>query len=151
MNTDPSTEQDVSTESQRQALDAMSADLVGKLNRMIEEQNDRVQAFATQYPQQAELMQEQMRQAQAAPAPQPAAPQPAPEMHRPSPRPTSSVTPPPVAKPHAAPPPSVRPQQQPPAKSKPAVPDKDKGENSIGCGKLVVIIAIIVILLRCCN
>lgn len=138
-------EQEVSTEAQRQALDAMSGELLDKLNRMIEEQNARVQDFATQYPQAA------------APAPEPVtyhAPQPEPPTEQPAeqPRPTHSVTPPPAAKPRAATPPPVRPQQHTPtAKAGPAAPAKDKDENSIGCGKLVVIIAIIVILLRCCN
>lgn len=138
---DTPNEQEVSTESQRQALDAMSSELVDKLNRMIEEQNARVRAFATQYPQQA------------APAPEPVtyhAPQPEPPAEQP--RPMHSVTPPPAAKPRTEAPPPVRPQQHAPAaKVKPAAPAKDKDENSIGCGKLVVIIAIIVILLRCCN
>ena len=35
----------VSTEPQRLALDAMSRELVEKLNRMVEEQNQRVEAF----------------------------------------------------------------------------------------------------------
>lgn len=138
-------EQEVSTETQRQALDAMSGELLDKLNRMIEEQNARVQDFATQYPQAA------------APAPEPVtyrAPQPEPPAAQPAaqPRPTHSVTPPPAATPRAATPPPVRPQQHTPAaKAKPAASATDKGENSIGCGKLVFIIAIIVILLRCCN
>ncbi|MDO4220618.1 MAG: hypothetical protein Q4C88_00670 [Akkermansia sp.] len=41
---------EVSTEAARQALDAMSEQLVQKLNRMIEEQEARVQAFAVQNP-----------------------------------------------------------------------------------------------------
>lgn len=41
---------EVSTEAQRQALDAMSEELVQKLNRMIEEQDARVKAFAVQNP-----------------------------------------------------------------------------------------------------
>ena len=41
---------EVSTEVQRQALDAMSEELVQKLNRMIEEQDARVKAFAVQNP-----------------------------------------------------------------------------------------------------
>lgn len=148
MNTDPSTEQDVSTESQRQALDAMSADLVSKLNNMIEEQNARVQAFATQYPQAA------------APEPKPVtyhAPQPEPPAETPYPepqRPTHNIPLPPAAKPRTVAPQPERPQQHaatpPPIRPK-APAAKGKEENSIGCGPLLVIIAIIVILLRCCN
>lgn len=41
---------EVSTEAQRQALDTMSEELVQKLNRMIEEQDARVKAFAVQNP-----------------------------------------------------------------------------------------------------
>ena len=41
---------EVSTEAQRQALDAMSEELVQKLNRMIEEQDARVREFAVQNP-----------------------------------------------------------------------------------------------------
>ena len=41
---------EVSTEAQRQALDAMSEELVQKLNRMIEEQDARVKEFAVQNP-----------------------------------------------------------------------------------------------------
>ena len=41
---------EVSTEAQRLALDAMSEELVQKLNRMIEEQEARVQEFAVQNP-----------------------------------------------------------------------------------------------------
>ena len=41
---------EVSTEAQRQALDSMSEELVQKLNRMIEEQDARVKAFAVQNP-----------------------------------------------------------------------------------------------------
>ncbi|MCQ2365476.1 MAG: hypothetical protein MJ051_08010 [Akkermansia sp.] len=152
---EPSVEQDVSTEAQRQALDAMSADLISKLNSMIEEQNARVQTFATQYPQQAEQMQEQMQQQTAptpapAPAPQPEAPQPETVAYRQTPRLQKSVTPPPVAKPRTETPPPVR-MQHAPAKPKTVAPAKGKDESSIGCGKLIVIIAVIVILLRCCN
>lgn len=130
-------EQEVSTEAQRQALDAMSADLVSKLNRMIEEQNARVQEFATQYPQAAATESEPVTYH--APRPEP-------------PRPTHSVTPPPAVKPSPEAPPPARPQRHvPAAKTKSTPPDAGKGENSIGCGKLVFIIAVIVILLRCCN
>lgn len=150
MNPDSSTEQNVSTEAQRQALDAMSAELVGKLNCMIAEQNARVQTFASQYPDapvsSAPLVEESSYRAPQAPAPQPA-----PVAPLPTPRPQRSVTPPPTAKPHTETPPPIRPQKPPVAKGKAAAPAKDKSENSIGCGPLIVIIAIIVILLRCCS
>lgn len=142
MNPEPA-EQEVSTEAQRQALDVMSAELVNKLNLMIEEQNARVQAFATQYPDAAPP----------AAATSWEAPQPAPAVYRPAPAPTRSVTPPPAAKQHPEPPqPAAKPHAATPPPIRPKSPAaKAKEENSIGCGPLVVIIAIIVILLRCCS
>lgn len=77
-------EQHVSTEAQRMALEAMSAQLVHKLNAMIREQEDRARAFAEQHhstlsvPQNQHLpVAEPVRSTP--PPPAPVKPQPAPQ------------------------------------------------------------------------
>lgn len=138
-------EQEVSTEAQRQALDAMSGELVDKLNHMIEEQNARVQAFATQYPQQAAALQERLQQQE---ADAPTTPAPLPPAAPPATCP-SHVSPPPHKQTRATAPEPAPAAPQP--RRAPQPKQEPEKEGSIGCGKLVFIIAVIVILLRCCN
>lgn len=80
-------EQHVSTEAQRMALEAMSAQLVHKLNAMIREQEERARAFAEQHhstlsiPQNQQLPVVEPVRNTPPPAPAPVKPQPVPQ-HR---------------------------------------------------------------------
>ena len=69
----PQNDQHVSTESQRLALEAMSAQLVHKLNAMIREQEERARIFASQHPNSISLPADIYQQMPAPCTPQPAA------------------------------------------------------------------------------
>lgn len=150
MNNDNSPSPEVSTESQRRELDIMSAQLLDKLNTMIAEQEVRVQEFARQYPN-APIP----SASDISTTPEPRAPrQPREtEFRQPTPQPMRSVTPPrPAAmkRPNPEPQP-ILPKSAPPLPATPVAPTKGKEENGIGCGPLIVIISIIIILMRCCS
>lgn len=150
MNNGNSPAPEVSTENQRRELDIMSAQLLDKLNTMIAEQEARVQEFARQYPNAPVPSASDIST-----TPEPRAPrQPREtEFRPPTQRPMRSVTPPrPAAmKRPATETQPILPKSAPPLPAAPAAPAKGKEENSIGCGPLIVIICIIIILMRCCS
>lgn len=127
-------EQDVSTEAQRKALEAMSADLVRKLNIMIQQQDARVRAFAAEH------------HSTMPPAPQ------APLLHEPAAEHTSAPA-------GTTPPPPTRPlweQQRPPARRTPTPPPARKEappqeESNIGLGMVIFALVGIMILIRSCT
>lgn len=134
---------EVSTEAQRQALDAMSAELVQKLNRMIEEQDARVQAFAVQNPSlsslpatpdpivlpQRELPQVPQKPVVAKPAALPAEPVP---VERPIPNP-----------------PVPAPSRPKPKRQRQVAPNQE--EKSSNIGSWVFFIVVVLIILRACT
>lgn len=131
----PQDEPHVSTEPQRLALEAMSAQLVHKLNAMIREQEERVRIFAEQHHATTPLPQ------QFTPSTTPPQPEPAPG----APQPQVQQAPPPATRPvfQSAP---VRPQRPAPRK-KTAEPEE---ETNIGSGMIIFALVGIIILLRSC-
>lgn len=136
-------EQQVSTESQRLALEAMSAQLVHKLNAMIREQEERARAFAEQHhsplPTPPPAVSDHPQ-----PAPQPwADSQPAPER--------VYTTPPPLTTAGKAPVDTMRERLQPrPAVRKPAN-EAQPEESNIGMGMVIFSLIGIMILIRSCT
>lgn len=144
------TDPEFSTEAQSRELDRMSAELIRKLNDMIAEQEARVSEFATQHPNASLIMPDMphempaaIQHTQAASAPR---------------KPQRHVTPPPaqkqasVPREAAVPPPMPSPGsanrgQRMPKKET----DKKEEGNTIGCGSVVVVLAVIFLLLRSCS
>ena len=134
---------EVSTEAQRQALDAMSEELVQKLNRMIEEQDARVREFAVQNPSlsslpatpdpivlpQRELPQVPQKPVVAKPAALPAEPVP---VERPFPNP-----------------PVPAPSRPKPKRQRQVAPNQE--EKSSNIGSWVFFIVVVLIILRACT
>lgn len=134
---------EVSTEAQRQALDAMSEELVQKLNRMIEEQDARVREFAVQNPSlsslpatpdpivlpQRELPQVPQKPVVAKPAALPAEPVP---VERPIPNP-----------------PVPAPSRPKPKRLRQVAPNQE--EKSSNIGSWVFFIVVVLIILRACT
>ena len=150
--TTPESEHHVSTESQRLALDAMSAQLVHKLNAMISEQQERARLFAEQHHSSLPIPQQFTPTVPVSPPP-------------PAAEPAPSIAPPPRHKPVPPPPATRKPalQQewkldypQPPAPVRPPVrstPKKKTGkdeEGNIGAGTIITIIIVVIILMRAC-
>ncbi len=127
-------EQHVSTEAQRLALEAMSAQLVHKLNAMIREQEERARAFAEQHHSTLSIPQQQ--------------PDPATEPKKPAP--TPAVPPPPQLRTRESnsdfPLPPATPQYQP--QQKKATPEE--GSN-IGLAMIIFSMLGIMMLLRACT
>lgn len=127
----------VSTEAQRLALEAMSAQLVHKLNAMIAEQEARTRAFAEQHHTRIELPQQP---GQIAPAPTAPLPKPPPAPRPPSPRQEYTWSPP--DEPADEQPLRIGPKKQ---------TAKPEEENNIGMGMVIFALIGIVILLRSCS
>ena len=134
---------EVSTETQRQALDAMSEELVQKLNRMIEEQDARVREFAVQNPSLSSLP--------ATPDPivlpqrePPQVPQ-KPVVPRPAALPTEPV---PVGRPIPNPP-VPAPSRPKPKRQRQVAPNQE--EKSSNIGSWVFFIVVVLIILRACT
>ena len=136
-------EQNVSTEAQRLALEAMSAELVHKLNIMIQEQEKRAREFAA--------LHHSTLPTPAVPVlTQPQSPAPIPEPAKPSPV-YAPVTPPPPAtrKPQV-----TAPEWDPPVKhSKPrsAAKKEQPEEGNIGMGIVIFALVGIIMLIRSCT
>lgn len=138
-------EQNVNTEAQRQALEAMSAELVRKLNIMIQEQEQRAREFAA--------LHHSTLPTPAVPVlTQPQSPAPIPEPAKPS-AVYAPVTPPPPAtrKPQV-----TAPEWDPPVKhSKPgSTARKEQNqpeENNIGMGIVIFALVGIIMLIRSCT
>lgn len=139
----PQEEQHVSTESQRLALEAMSAQLVHKLNAMIREQEERARDFA-------ELHHSTLPTPQQTFSDLPQVP-PQPEVNQQSLPERVYSTPPPLP---TAPKPSVdtlRERLQPrPAVRKPAQKEQPE-ESNIGMGMVIFALVGIMILIRSCT
>lgn len=137
--------QEVSTESQRLALEAMSANLVHKLNAMISEQEARAHAFAAQHhstlptPQPLNLPVTQPQPA-AAPTPQPSAR-----------KRTAEAIPPPPARTAIWEPPSFQPSPKPVRRAKPSKAQQQPEENNIGFGMVAFAVVGIIMLIRSCT
>lgn len=173
------TEPSVSTESQRRELDIMSARLLDNLNRMIAEQEARVQEFSLQQPNTEATpvswnSEQQPAQKQApltitysdgahtgvVPAPRrkesasSATQKSQQAVYRDlSARSTAkrgSVTPPPGKQTAKVPPPTYR-VPTPPLPRNTSIDKATKNESSVGCGTMAVIGAIIFLLLRACS
>lgn len=133
----------VSTEPQRLALEAMSAQLVHKLNAMIREQEERVRIFAEQHHATTVLPQ------QFTPAAPPPQPEPAPGM---MPKPQVQQAPPPATRSvfQSAPAPVSAPVRSlsPGPRQKTAPPEE---ESNIGAGMIIFALVGIIILLRSCT
>ena len=134
---------EVSTEAQRQALDAMSEELVQKLNRMIEEQDARVREFAVQNPSLSSLP--------ATPDPivlpqreLPQVPQ-KPVVAKPAALPAESV---PVERPIPNPP-VPAPSRPKPKRQRQVAPNQE--EKSSNIGSWVFFIVVVLIILRACT
>lgn len=146
MSTDPSRPDEVNTEAQRQALDAMSADLLRKFNTMVKEQEQRAQEFSvlqhsvSHLPQTpAPVAPEPYRPAERKPAPEAATPlPPIPEAAQRKQRRQS----PPAPKPK----PPTEPHQPTPHKS----PDPVK-VNELSGKTIFIIIVVIFLLVRACS
>ena len=170
---------EVSTEAARRALDAMSEQLVQKLNRMIEEQDARVREFAVQNPSLSSLP-ATPKPIQRPAAAQSPAPDPDPE-HAPAP-PEEPPVPKAAPLPPSFPPRDITPQEAvaeferrwkqnqrakkekraqeqpaPPVPSadrggfrKPALPAK-KEKKETGCGTWAFFIVVLIILIRACT
>ncbi len=144
---------DVSTESQRQALDEMSRQLVERLNDMVQEQHERARRFAA--------MQHSLSPLPELP-PMEAAPEAAPPLPAPAPRPATperrkTLPLPPRPSPpkepqnvEAAPLRDVILHNKRPA-STPAAPAKKQEEAGCGSGTLITFIVIIILIVRSCT
>lgn len=147
------TEQHVSTESQRLALEAMSSQLVHKLNAMISEQEERARRFAEQHH-------------STLPTPQQFTPT-VPEYTPPAAEPPGpSAAPAPRQKPVPPPPATRRPEPQPtwnpdyrsptetarkPLRTTPRKKTAKEEEGNIGAGMIITIIIAVIILMRACS
>ena len=129
---------EVSTEAQRQALDAMSEELVQKLNRMIEEQDARVKEFAVQNPSLSSLP------ATPDPIVLPQVPQ-KPVVAKPAARPAEPV---PVERPIQNPP-VPAPSRPKPKRQRQVAPNQE--EKSSNIGSWVFFIVVVLIILRACT
>ncbi len=146
MDTEPHSPDEVSNDAQRKALDAMSADLLRKLEIMVAEQEQRAQAFSVlqhstshlpQVPTPAEPEPTPRAESQAAPV--------LPEPPRHKPRRNSS----PAPKPAEAPKPTPEPRQP-----KPVTPHKSPNPGKINeiSGKTIFIVMVVIFcLLRACS
>ncbi len=138
-------EQHVSTESQRLALEAMSAQLVHKLNAMIREQEERAHAFAAQHhstlpvPQTISISLPSAPQEEKRPAipDKPSIPVPPPVAQRPQTPTTPFIAPAPVKK-HAR-----QPQKK--------IEKKTQEDSNIGIGMIIFALVGLFILLRSCT
>ncbi len=130
----------VTTEPQRKALDAMSDDLVRKLNAMVAEQEARARDFAAHQHSLSSLPQLPQIQALEQPAHTPAPPTitngPAPDLTRHQTPKTSS-------------PPPYTPEWEPLPPTTPA--QNETKETGIGAGTIVFIIFVLLIILRNCG
>lgn len=146
-------EQHVSTESQRLALEAMSAQLVHKLNAMISEQEARARAFAEQHHSTLPIPQQTFTsipqappQPQVTPQPQ-TAPQPLPE----APVARTYVEPPPLPTARKVPTEVLRERLQPrPAVRRPKKTEESE-EGNIGMGMVIFALVGIIMLFRSCT
>ena len=127
----------VSTEAQRLALEAMSAQLVHKLNAMIAEQEARTRAFAEQHHTRIELPQQPGQIAPTAPLPKPP---PAPRPPSPRQEYTRRTKEEPAFKPEEKPL-RIGPKKQ---------TAKPEEESNVGLGMVIFSLIGIVILLRSC-
>lgn len=151
MSTDPSSPDEVNTEAQRQALDAMSADLLRKFNTMVKEQEQRAQEFSVLQHSVSHLPQtpspvtpEPYRPAAQKPAPDAATPlPPIPDAAQRKQRRQSPPAPSPAPKPPPAP---HQPASATPHKS----PDPVK-VNEIFGKTFFIMIVVIFLLLRACS
>lgn len=144
----------VNTDAQRRALDVMSAQLLDNLNTMIAEQEARVQDFSKQQnslsplpmPENTPTVPQQTPQV---PVPTKPVWHPTPEAVKAQPE-RRSVTPPPLKQQKKAPEQTFRIPRPTLNRPTPAAKGDDK-ENSVGCGKMAVLIVVIIILLRACS
>lgn len=159
-------EPQVNTDAQRRALDVMSAQLLDNLNTMIAEQEARVQEFSRQQSSLSPLPMEEMTPV-LPPTPQTIS------THSVTPKaditpdakaweqiPVTPVVPEKPARRSVTPPPlhaqKKKAPEQPyriprPSLNRPIPTGKDnEKENSVGCGKMAVLIVIILIVLRAC-
>lgn len=154
MNQQPPSHSDesVTTEPQRIALERMSAELIHNLNVMIAEQEERARLFAEQHHSTSPLPQHPV--AEKLPEPPTIAPVPEPEPVKPLVAKFKAIArrnvPPLVtSSPNEQPePPQPRPI---PVITKPRKTTESKEESSIGVGTIVTIIVIILFLLRACS
>lgn len=136
-------DQYVSTESQRLALEAMSAQLVHKLNAMIREQEERARAFAEQHHSTLPTPQQTVPDLPQVPSQPEYNPQPAPERGYPTPPPLTTAPKPPVD--------TLRERLQPrPAVRKPTQAEQPE-ESNIGMGMVIFALVGIMILIRSCT
>ena len=141
MSTDPSRPDEVNTEAQRQALDAMSADLLRKFNTMVKEQEQRAQEFS--------VLQHSVSHLPQTPSPV------APEPYRPAaqkPAPDAATPLPPI--PDAAQ--RKQRRQSPTAPHQPASATPHKSPDPVKVNELsgktiFIIIVVIFLLLRACS
>lgn len=166
----------VNTDEQRRALDVMSAKLLDNLNSMIAEQEARVQEFSLQQSSLSPLPMPEMTPV-VAPVPQQAPVRTRPQtpvseqakpigaetyakMERHAPAETTAPTPPPLHRSVTPPPLSSQKRKAAeqtyriprPSLNRPTPAAKGDGkENSVGCGKLAVLVVIVIILLRACS
>lgn len=158
------------TEPQRQALDAMSAELVRKLNTMIAEQEQRVQLFAAQHPNTP--LPPTVASPAAVPPAERVAPRPLPKLE-PGSRPAPAAVTPPGHRPSSSP--AVPLPPVPGASSSPAAePDDERDDasdiagnaadananepapsadkkNAIGIGPIIFLLVAVFFLFRSCN
>lgn len=147
MDPEPHSPDEVNTDAQRKALDAMSADLLRKLNEMVTEQEQRAQAFSVLQHSTSHLPQ----------MPTPAAPEPD---HRAEPKADPVLPEPPRRKPRRnnnspAPKPAEAPKPTPEPRQPAAIPphkSPDPGKISEISGKTIFIVMLIIFcLLRACS
>lgn len=140
-------EQHVSTESQRLALEAMSAQLVHKLNAMISEQEARARAFAEQHHSTLPIPQQTFTSIPQAPPQPQTTPQPLPE----APVARTYVEPPPLPTARKAPTEELRERLQPrPAVRRPKKTEESE-EGNIGMGMVIFALVGIIMLFRSCT
>ncbi len=141
MNQEPN---QVSTESQRLALEAMSAQLVHKLNAMIREQEERARKFAEQHHSTLPTPQQHFTYLSQTQEP------PVPRQEPPASR-TPYVTPPPLPTAQRPPAETLRGRLQPhPAVRRPAQNEQPE-ESNIGMGMVIFALVGIMILIRSCT
>lgn len=137
-------EQHVSTEAQRQALEAMSADLVRKLNIMIQEQEQRAREFAATHHSMLPTPVSTFSAPQTPTAPQQEAPMPV----------YTQVAPPPLATrkshtPTPAPDFETTHRNTPPRATQPRKQEKE--ESNLGMGIIIFALVGIFMLMRSCT
>ena len=139
--------QEVSTESQRLALEAMSANLVHKLNAMISEQEARARDFAEQHHSTLPIPQQTFTAIPQAPPQPPTTLQPQPE----APLTRTYVEPPPLHTARKEPTEALRERLQPrPAVRKPKKAEESE-EGNIGMGMVIFALVGIIMLFRSCT